>query len=65
MTENAWKEAADQLIFIENDKLKKLRHLPLTPVKIFLSGSSRNLKCYFVLSVKSKVSLRKCEEKLC
>ena len=37
VTENAWKEVADQLIFVENGKLKKLRHLPFTPVEILLS----------------------------
>ena len=36
VTENAWKEVANQLIFIENVNLKKLRHLPLTPAKILL-----------------------------
>ena len=37
VTKNDWKEVADQIIFIENGKLKKLRRLPLTPVKILLS----------------------------
>ena len=37
VTENARKELADQLIFIENSKLKKLRHLPLRTVEILLS----------------------------
>ena len=36
VTKNACKEVADQLIFIENDKLKKLRHLSLTPDEILL-----------------------------
>ena len=34
VTENAWKKVANQLIFIENGKLKKLCHLPVTPVEI-------------------------------
>ena len=29
VTKNVWKQVADQLIFIENGKLKKLRHLRL------------------------------------
>ena len=29
VTKNAWKQVADQLIFIENGKLKKLRQLRL------------------------------------
>ena len=37
VTKNVQKDFADQLIFIENGKLKKLRHLPLTPVEILLS----------------------------
>ena len=37
VTENAWKKAADKLMFTENGKLKKLSHLPLTPVEILLS----------------------------
>ena len=37
VTKNVQKEFADQLIFIENGKLKKLRHLPRTPVEILLS----------------------------
>ena len=41
VTKNVRKDVADQLIFIENGKLKKLRHLPLTHVEILL-------KCYFI-----------------
>ena len=37
VTKNVWKEVANQLIFIENGKFKKLDHLPLTPVEILLS----------------------------
>ena len=36
VTGNVWKEVSDQLIFIENGKLKKLRHLSLTAVEILL-----------------------------
>ena len=37
LTENVWEEVADKLIFIENDMLKELYHLNLTPVEILLS----------------------------
>ena len=36
VTENAWKEVIDQLIFIENGKLKKLRHLSLISTEVLL-----------------------------
>ena len=37
VTENAKKKVADQFLFIQHGKLKKLRHLPLTPIEILLS----------------------------
>ena len=37
VAENAWKEVPNQIIFIENGKLEKLCHLPLTLVEILLS----------------------------
>ena len=51
VTKNACKEVADQLIFIENGKLKKNYAIcPSHPMRFyFRSGISRNLKFYFVL----------------
>ena len=70
MTKNA-RKVADQLIFIENGKLKKLCHLPLTPVEILLSfwqiSKSKKLFCFNVIASRAKLvfeNLKKnCTEK--
>ena len=52
------KEVADQLIFIEYGKLKKLRHLSLTPIEILLSfckiSYSKMLFCFYVIASRAK-----------